>query len=88
MRQDGHKATPNIEITPILKDRGITRARLAEVAGVSATTITAITQVKRVNLDIAMKVCSIIGEPLESLFTVETNTAPLSANRGSRRAIR
>ncbi|MCL1882160.1 MAG: tyrosine-type recombinase/integrase [Defluviitaleaceae bacterium] len=78
IRRDGQKAIPKIEIAPILKDRGMTRAGLANAAGVSATTITAITQGKRVNLSVAESVSNTIGEPLESLFTIESNATPLS----------
>jgi len=78
MRKNSSRATPKIEIAPILKEKGYTRAKLAEAANVSASTISAITLGKRVNLPKAQAVCSVLNEDVNRLFTIEANNEPLS----------
>jgi len=78
IRKDSHKAIPKIDITPVIKDRGFTRAKLADAAKVSPMTITATTQGKRINIKMAEAVSAALGEKTETLFTIEAGTEPLS----------
>jgi len=78
IRKNGCRATPKMEIAPILKEKGYSRAKLAEEANISASTVSAITMGKRVNLSNAEAVCTVLDENIKHLFSVETNDEPLS----------
>jgi integrase len=78
IRRDGHKATPKAEISSVLKEKGYTQIRLANEAQISEATVAVMVKGKRVNLDTAKKIATVLSVPIESLFTVEINDEPLS----------
>ncbi len=78
IRADGEKAVAKVDIGALLKEQKLSRNKMADKAGVSATTITTITQGKRVTKAVADAVAAALNMPPNKLFAFERNTKPLS----------
>lgn len=78
VRRGGQKATAKAEIPTLLKQRKMTRAKLAAKAGVSPSTISAITKGKRITKEAADAVAAALKMNTEKIFVIENNTDPLS----------
>ena len=79
VRADGQKAAAKTDIiSAAIKKKKITRDKLAAKAGVSAATISAVTQGKRVTRTVADAVSAALKMETGKLFTIKNNTDPLS----------
>lgn len=77
----GDKATKleNVDIAKLLKEAKITRAKLSQAVGVSATTITALCKGKTVEAATAEGVAKALKKPVKELFSVESGKTTLSS---------
>lgn len=78
VRVDGQKATTKVDMPALLKQKKTTRNKLAAKAGVSPSTITAITKGRRVSKAAADAVAAALKTDTGKLFTIEINADPLS----------
>lgn len=78
VRVDGQRATAKVDIPALLKQRKMTRDKLAAKAGISPSTVTAITKGRPVSKATAEAVATTLKIDTNKLFTFETNTDPLS----------
>lgn len=72
-------ATAKVDIAALLKGKGLTRSKLSELSGVPLRAVYAAVKGKRVNIESAKAVSSILGIKVERAFTVEENSRTLSA---------
>jgi len=79
VRGSGSKATPIVDFAVLLGSKKMTRACLAECAGVAPATVTVLTKGNSVSEQSAMAVADALAMSLESLFAVEKDTSPLSS---------
>lgn len=76
-KQEAH-AQAKIDLAGLLKEKKITRAKVASLSGVSATTITAACQGKRIALTTAEAIAKAIEKDVADLFEIEEGKAQLS----------
>lgn len=76
-KQEAH-AQAKIDLAALLKEKKLTRAKVAELSGVSATTITTACQKKRIALTTAEAIAKAIGKDVAELFEIEAGQAQLS----------
>ena len=76
-KQEAH-AQAKIDLAGLLKEKKITRAKVATLSGVSATTVTAACQKKRIALTTAEAIAKAIGKDVADLFEIEEGKAQLS----------
>lgn len=76
-KQEAH-AQAKIDVATLLKEKKLTRAKVAELSGVSATTITTACQKKRIALTTAEAIAKAIGKDVAELFEIEAGQAQLS----------
>ena len=62
----------------LLKEKKLSHVMLAEHAGVSATTVATAKHGQNISLEKAVAIAKALDKKVEELFTVESNTAPLS----------
>lgn len=74
----GDKATVNIDLAALLKERHLSRAKLAADAGLSASTITSVCKGRAVSPGTANTIAKALGERTEKLFHVEQGNGKLS----------
>jgi len=74
------KATlkPSFDIVAALKEKGLSRNKLAGLSNVSPATITNVLQGKRVNKSVADSVSAALDLKIHKIFTIEENQEPLS----------
>lgn len=77
-KQEAH-AQAKRELAPLFKEKKLTRAKVAELSGVSATTVTAACQRKRIALTTAEAIARAIGKDVADLFEIEEGKAQLSS---------
>lgn len=76
-KQEAH-AQAKIDLAGLLKEKKITRAKVASLSGVSATTITAACQGKRIALTTAEAIAKAIEKDVADLFEIEEGKSQLS----------
>lgn len=76
-KQEAH-AQAKVDLATLLKEKKLTRAKVAELSGVSATTITTACQKKRIALTTAEAIAKAIGKDVAELFEIEAGQAQLS----------
>ena len=74
----GNKATARVDLYPVMKKQGYSRAKFAELTGVSPSTVTAACQGKSVSLATATAIAAALGADVAALFTVDIANARLS----------
>ena len=74
----GDKAHTCVDLPALLKERRLSRAKVAEAAGTSPTTITAACQGKRVELSSAQAIAQVLGQDVGRLFQVDKGDSTLS----------
>lgn len=76
----GDKATKKdtADLAALLKEKKLTRGKLAELVGVSATTITAAFKGKSVEAATAEGIAKALGKSVKDLFTIESGKSTLS----------
>lgn len=75
----GDKAQAKVDIDALLKTQKISRAKAAELAGVSTTTISAVTQGRKVNYATAEAIARAVGKDTKDLFFIEAGGGQLSS---------
>ena len=78
IRRGGSRATSKYDIYKWMEIKRLSITQFARTAGVSATTLSTAADGKSVSLKTAKAIASAMGLPVEQLFNVENNTAPLS----------
>ena len=79
VRKSGYKAQTVTDLGAILKERKLTREKLAQVAGISASTVTTACRGEKIQGAKAEQIAAALGLPMEKLFSVEYDMEPLSA---------
>lgn len=78
IRQKGGTATAKIDLVKWLKKNKRSRASIAEAAGIGASTVGIAVRGEPISEEKAAAIAKAMGKPLEEVFRVEKNTAPLS----------
>lgn len=78
-RKGGERATAKIDLAAYLKEKKLSRAKIAEDSGLAASTVSAMVKGKPVSLQVAAAAAGAIGVKLEKVFTIEADNRPLSA---------
>ena len=76
-KQEVHAQT-KVDLAGLLKEKKITRAKVAALSGVSATTVTTACQGKRIALTTAEAIAKAIGKDVAELFEIEEGKTQLS----------
>ncbi len=79
VRQSGYRATAIVDLGAILKEKKLTREKLAQVAGISATTVTTACRREKIRGDKAEQIAKALEMPLVKLFETEKDETPLAA---------
>lgn len=79
VRISGYRATAIVDLGQILKEKKMTREKLAQVAGVSATTVTTACRHQKIQRVKAEQIAAALEMPVGKLFKLEQDTTPLSA---------
>lgn len=78
VRIQGSRATPKVDFNTLLMEREMTKQALAQQAGVSASTISAVCRGDRINVDTAQKLADALELPADTLFQTEKHDKPLA----------
>ena len=79
VRKSGYRATAIVDLSDILKEKKLTREKLASEAGISASTVTAACRREKIRGDKAEAIATALECPVGKLFTLEKDSTPLSA---------
>ena len=79
VRQSGYRATATADLGGLLKEKKMTREKLAQVAGISATTVTTACRHEKIQGVKAERIAAALKMPVGKLFELERDTTPLSA---------
>lgn len=79
IRKSGYRAASCIDLPALLKERKLTREKLSQAAGISATTVTTACRGQKIRGDKAEQIAAALEMPVAKLFTIERDTSPLSA---------
>lgn len=79
VRQSGYLATATADLSGLLKEKKMTREKLAQVAGISATTVTTACRHEKIQGVKAERIAAALEMPVGKLFELERDTTPLSA---------
>ena len=79
VRKSGYRATAIADLGEILKEKKMTREKLAQIAGISATTVTTACRRERIQGAKAEQIAAALEIPVEKLFGLEQDSSPLSA---------
>lgn len=74
----GAHATAKVDLVPLLKEKALTRASIADSTGVSLRAVYDAVKGKPVNVETAKAISEALGRSLEKTFTVEKNSRTLS----------
>ena len=77
-RKAGARAAARIDLNAEMKERGLTRAKLAELAKVSSSTASAVCRGCSVTREKAEQIVQALGLPFSKTFTVTEDARPLS----------
>lgn len=79
VRKSGYRATAVVDLAATLKEKKWTREKLAQVAGISATTVTLACRREKIQGTKAEAIAAALEQPVNKLFTLEQDTSPLAA---------
>ncbi len=79
VRKSGYMATPIVDLGGVLTERGMTREKLAQVAGISAATVTTACRRQQIQGIKAEKISAALDIPMGKLFEITKDSRPLSA---------
>ena len=79
VRKSGYRATAVVDLGEILKKKKWTREKLAQVAGISATTVTTACRREKIQGAKAEAIATALETPVGKLFELEQDATPLSA---------
>ena len=71
-------ATAKVDLVPLLKEKALTRASIADSTGVSLRTVYDAVKGKPVNVEAAKAISEALGRSLDKTFTIEKNSRTLS----------
>lgn len=78
VRDGAERATAKVDLSALLKDRGLSRSKLAELADISPTTVTTACRGKKIRHDKAEQIARVLEMKPAELFHVEKDNTPLS----------
>ena len=78
VRKSGQRAKASGDLLAVLKKENLSRAALAEKAGISPTTVTAACRGETISAEKAASIAAALGKKTDSLFAIEQDTTPLS----------
>lgn len=85
VRKGGGYAVPIVNLAPILKEKGMTRAAVAAQAGLSVDTVAFVVRASKDDSEKARfaiatveKIAKVLGMPVEKLFCIERDMRPLA----------
>jgi integrase len=78
VRKDGGRATPKVPLAAMFKGKNFTHAKLAELSGVSTSTISAVGQGKAISLNSATALSKALDVSMSKLFAVKEGDRTLS----------
>lgn len=79
IRKGAETAKASVNLRNLFQEKGITRAQISSLTGVSPITITKAMRGDRISLERAKMIATALGQPVDELFSIERNTAPLSS---------
>lgn len=79
VRKSGYRATAIADLGEILKEKKMTREKLAQIAGISATTVTTACRREKIQGTKAEQIAAALEMPVGKLFDLEQDSTPLSA---------
>lgn len=79
VRKSGYRATAIADLREILKEKKMTREKLAQIAGISATTVTTACRREKIQGAKAEQIAAALGVPMGKLFEIEQDNTPLAA---------
>ena len=74
----GDRAQPRVGIPALIKQAGLTRGKVAELAGVAPATVTVACKGEKVTLSTAEAIAGALGKEVKALFTIERGASKLS----------
>ena len=74
----GDRAQSRVDLPALIKQNGVSRARVAEMAGVAPATVTTTCNGKKITLATAEAIAGALGKEVKSLFTIEQGATQLS----------
>ena len=72
-------ASAKVDLAALLKEKGITRQKLADMSGMSIKAVYAAVKGERVSKEVAEAISDALGEKLDKLFSVDETGRTLSA---------
>jgi len=78
VRMDSGRALAIVDLNSLLKKRGLPKCKVAELSGISSSTIGATCSGKPINIASATAIANSLGKKVETLFHIEQNQASLS----------
>ena len=78
IRKGNGRAVPLVDIKSFTTESGLTKAKLAEISGVSLTTLSTVYGGRSVSEQAAEKICKALSIPIGKLFKIEQDSRPLS----------
>ncbi len=78
VRIDGHSAVAAVDFPQLLKAQKLSRAKLAEAAGLSASTVSTVCKGESVSAATAEAIAAALGRPAKELFTFSSKEGGLS----------
>ena len=79
IRKDGERAVAKIDLAAWLKENHLSRAEIARRAGIGDSTVSAATQGNVIKREKAEVIASAMGQKMPDVFTVQSDTSPLSS---------
>lgn len=79
IRQSANRAAPICDLRATLKEKGLSMAKAAKLAGIAESTVNSAGKGNTILADKAEKIAEAAGVPFEYLFKVQADSRPLSA---------
>lgn len=79
VRQGADRAVPAGDLRAMLKEKGLSMAKVAKLAGIAESTVNSAGKGNAILIDKAEKIAEAAGIPFETMFEVREDTRPLSA---------
>lgn len=80
IRKGADRAQTKVDLPALFKEKGVTRAHVAALAGVAPMTVTTAAQGKKISLERAQMISNALGYQINELFSIEKSNAPISNN--------
>lgn len=78
IRKGNGRAYPLIDLKGYISSKGITKAKLSELSGISLTTLSTVYNKQPISETAAEQVCKALSVPIKKLFDVQQDNRPLS----------